>query len=719
MARKLEVEILANVTGYTKGLVKAGEQTKAFAGTVDESTKHIGRSLALMTGGFVAFAGATEFLSASVNAARTAGVAQRQLAAQMKASGQSFTDSQAAIDKAGLSLEKFGFTSVDSAQALTVLERGTGKISEAIRLQGVAADLARAKNIGLSDAANVLAKVFGGQETALRRAVPGLDKQAHGLDLITEAQQRLAGQAAAGTTVAERFSATLHDTEIIIGNALLPTINHLLTSLGNWLTKMNESGKLQKDVNSAVQTGTALFQGLEAIVKPLAAAFTTLGDAVGGTKKEVELLALAFAGWKVSGWLNSIGLLKGGITGIGTSAETSEGQVRSLKGSLAGLGEAAAVAIAIGGVASELQKKQSLSSIGATPVLGGTLMGHKVGDPAFYEPALKQTGTLQKIGGQVFFVPSPTTSSGAAKLPASAIYGPPAPAVVGRVSVPGSIGGSIATTNRTLTPEQQLQIALAADPTNVGLLQKQAAYDRSSIGFLHRLHASGKGPGSKDLTQELTGFYNDLTGTLSTIASIQTDAASKAADAAAKSAAANKKAVDAAKARAEAGRKLVARLIGRQRESPEQYVAAAERPGSFERLGPLMVTSYGESLSTQLALAREQATGSSTTGTLQKARAAARKALRSGKLSLQAQIEAWNEIASLNDQLASSAKSAKTATDVTRRHQAQLPRAFALAGGGGITINGGLHLHGVQDVANLENELEARAKRRPQPRRGR
>ena len=442
-----------------------------------------------------------------------------------------------------------------------------------------------------------------------------------------------------------------------------------------------------------------------------------MGDAVGGTKKAVELLALAFAGWKVSAWLNSIGLLKGGITGIGTSAETSEGQVRSLKGSLAGLGEAAAVAIAIGGVASELQKKQSLASIGATPVLGGTLMGHKVGDPAFYEPALKQTGTLQKIGGQVFFVPSPTTSSGAAKLPASAIYGPPAPAVVGRVNVPGSLGGSIATTNRTLTPEQQLQIALAADPTNVGLLQKQAAYDRSSIGFLHRLHASGKGPGSKDLTQELTGFYDDLTGTLSTIASIQTDAASKAADAAAKSAAANQKAVDAAKARAEAGRKLVARLIGRQRESPEQYVARAERPGAFERLGPLMVTSYGESLSTQLALAREQATGSSTTGTLQKARAAARKALRSGKLSLQAQIEAWNEITSLNDQLASSAKSAKV--DVTKRHQAQLPRAFALAGGGGITINGGLHLHGVQDVANLENELEARAKRRPQPRRGR
>ena len=41
---------------------ESGEQTKLFARTVDESSKHIGRSLAFATGGFVAFAGATEFL---------------------------------------------------------------------------------------------------------------------------------------------------------------------------------------------------------------------------------------------------------------------------------------------------------------------------------------------------------------------------------------------------------------------------------------------------------------------------------------------------------------------------------------------------------------------------------------------------------------------------------------------------------------------------------
>ena len=219
-----------------------------------------------MTGGFVAFAGATEFLSASVDAARDAGVAQRQLAAQMKASGQSFTD-VAGRDRQGRAVagEVRVHDGGQRAGADGARARHRERITEAIKLQGARRrPRPREEHRALRRRERV-AKVFGGQETALRRAVPGLEKHAHGLDLIAEAQQRLAGQAAAGTTVAERFSATLHDTEMIVGNALLPTINKLLTSLGNWLTKMNESGKLQRDVNSAVKTGTALFQALVAV----------------------------------------------------------------------------------------------------------------------------------------------------------------------------------------------------------------------------------------------------------------------------------------------------------------------------------------------------------------------------------------------------------------------------------------------------------------------
>jgi hypothetical protein len=54
---------------------------------------------------------------------------------------------------------------------------------------------------------------------------------------------------------------------------------------------------------------------------------------------------------------------------------------------------------------------------------------------------------------------------------------------------------------------------------------------------------------------------------------------------------------------------------------------------------------------------------------------------------------------------------------------AGLPRTFGVGGAargfvGGVTINGGLHLHGVQDVRGLENELTRRGQQRPQTRRG-
>jgi hypothetical protein len=43
-------------------------------------------------------------------------------------------------------------------------------------------------------------------------------------------------------------------------------------------------------------------------------------------------------------------------------------------------------------------------------------------------------------------------------------------------------------------------------------------------------------------------------------------------------------------------------------------------------------------------------------------------------------------------------------------------QAFALAGG--MTINGGLHLHGVQDPKQLQDALTKHAKTQPHPRRG-
>jgi hypothetical protein len=541
LARKLVVELIADPRGYTAGLQTAAKQTKLFGAEMDKATRGIltgtgalhglGRSLAFASGGFLAFEGVSRFLEDSVSSARDAGVAQRSLAAQVKAAGDSFTGNQAAITKAELSLEKFGFTSEDSAKALTVLERGTGNITKAIGLQSTAADLARAKNIDLASAANVLAKVFGGQETALRRAVPGLEKNAHGLDLITLAQQRLAGQAKAGTTEAERFHAILHDTEVIIGTALLPTLNKFLTSLGDWLQKMNESGRLQKDVNEVVKTGTGIFEGVLAVVKPLASAFKTLGDMVGGTKDEVKLLAAAFAAFKVS-------KLIGGLATVGSTAATSAGEVTALRGALSRLAGIGLITIPIEILLNRGQIDKAVS---------GFLDSHGLG---FLGGTNRTTANDPRLAGTFPGLYRP--AGGAAGL-AGPLGAPTRPALTGpvgapSVNVPGRVAGA-AFQNPALSAAQARAIGLAGDPNNLALLRAQAAHDQAALAFAEKLRASGRISNAKYVA-EVTAYSSDLQQTNSTVASILEAARQKTADDAAAAAEKTKAAADAAKQRA-------------------------------------------------------------------------------------------------------------------------------------------------------------------------
>jgi hypothetical protein len=268
VAHGMYIKIVGDASSYERALKTAARDTKKFNSEVGKATRgaaagsglfrSMGRSIAFASGGFVAFASVSHFLRESVDAAREAAVAQRSLAAQMKASGESFSANRQRIEEVAKSYARFGFQNDEVIQSLTVLERGTGNINQAIELQGLTADIARAKNIDLAAAAQTVAKVFGGQETALRRAVPGLEKNAHGLELIRQAQQKLAGQAAAGTTAAERFQATLHDTQEVIGTALLPVLNKYLDQLSAWLDEMQRSGRLAKDVKTFADAISAL-----------------------------------------------------------------------------------------------------------------------------------------------------------------------------------------------------------------------------------------------------------------------------------------------------------------------------------------------------------------------------------------------------------------------------------------------------------------------------
>jgi len=679
MPPTLVVEVVGDASGLLRTFRRVATASSEFqrktardADSLNLRFKGLASTVAGYGAAFIGLQGAADAFKTVVNAGVEAQRSQRQLATQLRANSESFRQNKTAVEQAALSMGRFGFTVEQSEQALTILDRGTKNIRQAIRLQGLAADIARAKNIDLSQAALAVAKVFGGQETALRRLVPGLGKHVHGLVLIREAYARMAGQAAAGTTAEDKFRATLHNSEVIIGTALLPTVTKYLTHLSDWLEKMNRSGRLQRDVNQALKDATQVVQGLKDVLGPLVTAFRELSSAVGGTRHAVELLVGAFLVFKTARFLNSITGAATAVGEIGTQAEASTGKVEGLKRQL-GLLSIPALAL------TDLTLgKQAFTQQATAGDVGG-----RRGDPfqrgsnldaeyqqafALAQAGLPLTPGLRRIqmGPRNFFDAQAITRGLAA--------GRRARAAILRATGRGvSAGVAAGLTGRArpavtaLTGYQQLQLGLAADPNSIALLQQQAAHDRAAIAFAARLRARGTINNAK-YVQEVTAYENDLTSTLSTITSIQSTAASKAAAAARKAAEARKKASE-----------------------------------------------FTVPLTLQVAEARAQALGGG--APLERVerviRRAAERALKSGRLSLEAQVNAWNTIAQVNDALK------KQNDQFVIKYRRTLRGTQPAYQSGGVVIHGGLHLHGIQDVNQLEYELEARAKRRPQPRRGR
>jgi DNA-binding FrmR family transcriptional regulator len=286
------------------------------------------RSLAFASGGFLAFEGASNFIRGSVDAAREAVITQRQLATQLAVTGKSFKDERGHIEEATLALSHVsGFTIDQLEQSLTLLVRGTGRLDRALAINATAADVARGRHISLQQAAIALSKAYDGQSTALRRLGIQVPKHISGMDAINFVQAKFAGQAAAGATAQDRFSASLHNTEVIAGQALLPTINKLLTSLTNWLDKMNRTGKTQHALADAVKVATDAFDVLRGVLDRLNAL-------TGSTRRSIELLLGTFAAFKALEVLAGLAKTARAIGLIGTSAKTAKTEVRLLGVSL-------------------------------------------------------------------------------------------------------------------------------------------------------------------------------------------------------------------------------------------------------------------------------------------------------------------------------------------------------------------------------------------------
>ncbi len=320
----------------------------------------LGRSLAFASGGFIAVAGTATLLHNAISEALSFAATQKQVTAQLKTSGLSFGQYKDQIDASLSSESKLsGFTRQDLLQSFGYLVRVSGNVGESLKLDAVAADVARGRHIALSSASIALAKALGGSSTALRRLGIIVPKTATGMDALRYVAAKFQGQAESGATSADHLHASLVNASEVIGTALLPTFNRLASSFSGYISKLEESGRLQRDVNEAVTLLGYGFHTLEGIIK-------RVDDATGGFSHTLGILVALEFGKIALGWASALRVLAGEWGLVGAAAtRAGVAQSAALAEGGAGAGAGAAVGAESGGIGALLSGGLAGKLIGA------------------------------------------------------------------------------------------------------------------------------------------------------------------------------------------------------------------------------------------------------------------------------------------------------------------------------------------------------------------
>ena len=313
-------KIKADLTNFQDGLnkVKTGAQSMAdkvkggvetMNNKIKEMTPALQKSALALTA--VAAAG-TLLLNDWKGAAAGAEVEMARFDATLKATGKSTDAVRESILKAADAVVKKGFDDEEAANAMANFFQRTNDVNEAIKLNGIAMDLARKKNIDLSSAANLVTQVLSGNGKVLKQYGIDIKESATPLEALGQLQEVVAGQTEAFLTTTEGKAAALSQSigslKENLGAALLPIMNQVTEAgirLVGWLNDLSPG--MQKAIALTVLAVTAfaaiaapvlgfimlipaLTAGLAAVGTALAVIFSPIGLLIG----LIAALALAW-----------------------------------------------------------------------------------------------------------------------------------------------------------------------------------------------------------------------------------------------------------------------------------------------------------------------------------------------------------------------------------------------------------------------------------------
>jgi hypothetical protein len=266
--------ILVQFLGDSKVLKGASKEAENAVMSLEERTKHFGKTLASA----YAAKEVIEFGKSAVEAAVKEQAEQAILAKTLaNTTGATREQTKAAEEWIAKTALQTGVAKDQLTPALETMTVATKDVAKAQDLVGLSMDVARGKGIDLETATKAIAKAYAGNSTALNKLVPGLKEAGEKTLTFAEAKDRLnhmfGGQAASWANTDEgkmaRISAQYKEMQQQIGGALLPVLSKLVgvvSSVFNWFESLN--GAQQKIIigvglaAAAVYVGVAAFNAL-------------------------------------------------------------------------------------------------------------------------------------------------------------------------------------------------------------------------------------------------------------------------------------------------------------------------------------------------------------------------------------------------------------------------------------------------------------------------
>lgn len=242
----VRIPITADVDGVKRGTKDAERALDQLNKNAEGRFKKFSKMAGVAAvGGFVALsAGAIKFGKDAVDAAAESEKAMARIRTNVEKTGVSYEKYADQLDAVGKAAVRKGFDDEDAMESASRLAQKNKDVTEGIRLQALAMDVARGRNISLEQATNLVIKAQMGQAGAVRRLGIDIDKSAKSKEILAAMESKFAGQADAYAKTqagaADRLRVSWENFQESVGEKLIPIIAKLMQKMADfsdWLTE--------------------------------------------------------------------------------------------------------------------------------------------------------------------------------------------------------------------------------------------------------------------------------------------------------------------------------------------------------------------------------------------------------------------------------------------------------------------------------------------------